>query len=336
MTPESEEERRTKLRNLLVHCRSRIQPDDVGLPQGGHRRVAGLRREEVAELAGVSTDWYRWFESGSRPIRVSVPFIARLGQALHMTPAERRTLFRLALPELYEIHTHQPVWRDSSLLTPVASLDEVAKVLRDVARAREKVLAHEAPPPGVVRPRIVRSWQRSMDFGVDRTLEHVPPAASTQEELETRRYVNRDLLHAAAPTLESLRRTLEGTGYAIVLADAQACILDMSGEPEVLNALSRINFEPGQDLREQACGTNAVGTAIIDDRPLQVIGAENFAEPGSNLTCTAAPIHDPITRKIVGVLDVTADCRLIEPRMIAIINQAALEIEERLAAISVA
>lgn len=336
MTPESEDERRAKLRNLLVHCRSRLQPQDLGLPEGTRRRVAGLRREEVAELAGVSSDWYRWFESGSRSIRVSVQFVARLAGALGMTPAERRALFRLALPELYEVHTLQPVWSDSSLLTPVTSSEEVSLVLRQVSRARDAVLAHQTPPDGTVRPRIIRSWQRSIALGVDRTLNNVPPAAASEKELAARRDANRQLLEAATPTLHSLSATLQGTGYATVLADATGCILVMSGEQKILRALSKINFEPGQDLREEACGTNAVGTAIVDDRPLQVIGAENFAEVGSNLTCSAAPIHDPATHRIAGVLDVTADCRLIEPRMIAIVNQAALEIEERLASISVA
>lgn len=331
MTPELEDERRAKLRNLLVHCRSRLQPNDVGLPESGRRRVVGLRREEVAELAGVSSDWYRWFESGSRCIHVSVQFVARLADALRMTPAERRALFRLALPELYQTHVLQPAWADSSLLTPVASLDEVPRVLREVALARDAVLAHETPLEGAVRPRILRSWHRSIALGVDPTLKGVPPAAASEKELAARRDANCALLQAAAPTLASLRRMCEGTGYAIVLADAKACILEMSGERRILDALSKIKFEPGQDLREEACGTNAIGTAIVDDRPLQVLGAENFAEAGSNLTCTAAPIHDPITRQIVGVLDVTADCRLIEPRMIAIIDQAALEIEERLA-----
>ena len=63
-------ERRLRLRAFLVHARSRRSPGSVGLPETGRRRVPGLRREEVAEAAGVSTDWYRLFESG-RPITVS-------------------------------------------------------------------------------------------------------------------------------------------------------------------------------------------------------------------------------------------------------------------------
>lgn len=97
----NDDDRRTKLRMFLTTSRSRLRPEDVGLPVTSRRRVTGLRREEVAELTGVSSDWYRWFESG-RPIRVSVPFLERLCRALKLKPIERIALFSLALPEIYE------------------------------------------------------------------------------------------------------------------------------------------------------------------------------------------------------------------------------------------
>ena len=93
-------ERREELRSFLTKMRSNLRPEDVGLPNSVHRRVPGLRRQEVAELVGVSEDWYRWFESG-RPISVSPKFLARVAQALQMTPFDRVALYRLALPELY-------------------------------------------------------------------------------------------------------------------------------------------------------------------------------------------------------------------------------------------
>jgi Helix-turn-helix domain len=97
---EAECERRVNLRSFLMKIRSKLQPEELGLPHNGHRRVPGLRRQEVAEVVGVSEDWYRWFESG-RPISVSPKFIARLANALHLSPFEEVILFRLALPELY-------------------------------------------------------------------------------------------------------------------------------------------------------------------------------------------------------------------------------------------
>jgi Helix-turn-helix domain len=102
-----DDDRRLKLKNFLISYRSRLKPQDVGLPETARRRVNGLRREEIAELVGVSTDWYRWFEAG-RPVRVSMQFLARLSEALRLDPVERIALFYLALPEVYEAYAAQP------------------------------------------------------------------------------------------------------------------------------------------------------------------------------------------------------------------------------------
>ncbi len=78
-----------------------LRPADVGLPDTARRRVPGLRRSEVAELASVSSDWYRSFECG-RPVLISPPLVARLAEILRLTPAEEMDLHILARPELYK------------------------------------------------------------------------------------------------------------------------------------------------------------------------------------------------------------------------------------------
>jgi hypothetical protein len=93
-------ERRRELREVLIAFRSRLDPDDVGLPRTKRRRVPGLRRGEVAELIGVSSDWYRWFECG-RPIRVSPQFVSRLIDALRLDGRDGLALYHLAIPEMY-------------------------------------------------------------------------------------------------------------------------------------------------------------------------------------------------------------------------------------------
>lgn len=80
-----------------------MTPADIGLPVTGRRRVPGLRRDEVAELVGVSADWYRWAETGH--VRISPKLIARLASALRLRPEEQLHLYRLALPELYEANS---------------------------------------------------------------------------------------------------------------------------------------------------------------------------------------------------------------------------------------
>jgi hypothetical protein len=95
-------ERRRELRTFLIQCRSRIAPVDVGLPRTTRRQVPGLRRGEVAEIIGVTTDWYRAFESG-RSVRVSPRFVSRLANAFQLEPAQKLKLLCLAFAEFYRL-----------------------------------------------------------------------------------------------------------------------------------------------------------------------------------------------------------------------------------------
>ena len=87
--------RRSALAEFLRTRRERITPDDVGLPSGGRRRTPGLRREEVAQLAGVGVTWYTWLEQG-RKINVSVQVLEAIARTLRMDSQERWHLFELA------------------------------------------------------------------------------------------------------------------------------------------------------------------------------------------------------------------------------------------------
>ncbi|WP_026422612.1 helix-turn-helix transcriptional regulator [Actinokineospora inagensis] len=87
--------RREALRDFLRSRRARLSPEDVGLPGGGRRRTPGLRREEVAVLAGVGASWYMWLEQG-RDIRVSESVMDAIAVALRMSELERVHFYRLA------------------------------------------------------------------------------------------------------------------------------------------------------------------------------------------------------------------------------------------------
>lgn len=87
--------RRKELGDFLIKCRARRTPADAGLPTGPRRKTPGLRREEVAALAGIGPAWYTWLEQG-RPINVSVSTLDAVGNALGMSRPEREHMFRLA------------------------------------------------------------------------------------------------------------------------------------------------------------------------------------------------------------------------------------------------
>ncbi|CAO5155572.1 Transcriptional regulator with XRE-family HTH domain [Frankia sp. AiPs1] len=88
-------DRRGELASFLRSRRGRITPHDVGMPPGPRRRTPGLRREEVAQLAGVGVTWYTWLEQG-RPINVSGQVLGAVARTLRLDAAERAHLFRLA------------------------------------------------------------------------------------------------------------------------------------------------------------------------------------------------------------------------------------------------
>ena len=83
------ERRRQELADFLRTKRASLQPEDVGLPDGGRRRTPGLRREEVALLAGVGTTWYTWLEQG-RDVRASLEVLEAVSRALRLTPGRAR------------------------------------------------------------------------------------------------------------------------------------------------------------------------------------------------------------------------------------------------------
>ncbi|AEC21939.1 transcriptional regulator [Pusillimonas sp. T7-7] len=87
--------RRKALGDFLRQARGRVQPESVGLPPGIRRRTPGLRREEVAQLCGISVTWYTWIEQG-RDVSVSAGVWARLASVLGLARAERHYLFELA------------------------------------------------------------------------------------------------------------------------------------------------------------------------------------------------------------------------------------------------
>lgn len=88
-------ERRAELADFVRSRRDRLAPEDVGLPARPRRRSPGLRREDVAELIGVSVTWYTWIEQG-RDIRVSATVLENLARVLRLSADERTHLFQLA------------------------------------------------------------------------------------------------------------------------------------------------------------------------------------------------------------------------------------------------
>nr|WP_277420162.1 helix-turn-helix domain-containing protein [Xanthomonas sp.] len=122
--------------DFIRHCRERASPESLGLPQGRRRRTRGLRREEIAALAGVGLTWYTWFEQG-RDIAVSDDFLHRLARGLRLDRAEREHLFALAGRETFADGA-ESVEPPPSLVRMINALDQAAYLMNSAW----DVLAH--------------------------------------------------------------------------------------------------------------------------------------------------------------------------------------------------
>jgi transcriptional regulator with XRE-family HTH domain len=137
----NEQERRQELADFLHTRRDALSPLQVGLPPGNRRRAPGLRREEVAQLAGMSTTWYTWLEQG-RDVHVSTQVLDSLARVLDLDMNERGHLFLLA---------DQPLARNTYTLE------------EHVAPALQRSLAHLGTNPAYIRGQRwdILAWNRA-------------------------------------------------------------------------------------------------------------------------------------------------------------------------------
>ena len=134
--------RRNRLGQFLKAKRADIEPGRLNLPVYRRRRVRGLRREEVALLAGISVAWYTQLESGAN-ITVSPALIGRLASVLELTPLERAYLFTLAFDELGAVEAVLPELEMlASLRIAAESFEgEIALVLRAHRALKSRIYA---------------------------------------------------------------------------------------------------------------------------------------------------------------------------------------------------
>lgn len=129
-------QRKTQLSEFLRSSRGRLRPRDVGLPERSRRRTPGLRREDVAALAGVSVTWYTWLEQG-RDIQVSADVLERVSTTLRLSPTEREYLFAL----VQNRPPPQKGWRDAEVSPAVSRMLDSLNVPAIVMTARWDVIA---------------------------------------------------------------------------------------------------------------------------------------------------------------------------------------------------
>lgn len=168
------------------------------------------------------------------------------------------------------------------------------------------------------RPLIDRSWQRAKRFGV-KPEQGTNSVLLQADELEHRR--TSTALADVMPTLHGGLGTVADASLQImVVTDAEGRVLWRSGNPGVLRRADAICLEEGAAWSEETTGTNAIGTALSADIPLQVHSAEHFVRALHDWTCAAAPVHDPRDGRLLGIIDVSGPGSTFHPATLALVD----------------
>lgn len=178
-------------------------------------------------------------------------------------------------------------------------------------------------------PRLVTdSWQRSLATGVD-------PDRGPGEAAAATRLTELRKSHPLARALPVIRRLLvdhaTDSGALVGVTAADGALLWVEGDSGAGRKAAAMNFVPGADWSERAVGTNAPGTALALDREVQIRGSEHFCRLVRPWSCTAVPIHDPLTGTPLGSLDLTGGVDVASAQTLALVRATAVAVEHFIA-----
>lgn len=197
-----------------------------------------------------------------------------------------------------------------------------------VTRARRAFFDDGITPRGLIPETIIASWQRCRTLGLEAGRAPNPDNIDITRLLEARDCYER-LRRVSRPELESLYASASRSGSIVILTAPDGLILDAVGNPEFLNKAARVALCPGASWNEPASGTNAIGTALVEQRAIEVHGAEHYYFPHRILNCSASPVFNPCG-SIAGVLDLSGDARTYHAFALDLVRAAAERIEARL------
>jgi transcriptional regulator of acetoin/glycerol metabolism len=211
----------------------------------------------------------------------------------------------------------------------VRRFDEFNKIDRELLGNWENFLTNGSVSGQCHRPVISSSWKRCQDRAVD-PLKYLADTLPNESLLLQKRENNQSLLSAAKPCMEELLKYFRGEPFAVVLADEEGVIIDGTYNHEVLARMERHRFIPGSTWAEARAGTNAIGTTLAEGKAVQIFSAEHFCQGWHDWVCSAAPIRDPFTGQVIGVLDITGEKKLVQAHDLYLVLEQAHKIEQTL------
>jgi hypothetical protein len=199
-----------------------------------------------------------------------------------------------------------------------------------VERAHEELLAGNLDDRRLqeVRPLVRESWERSWRRRVGP--EAAPPLELVSDELDEYR-----LAHPLASAMEMIRALLlpgetEDTGVIIAVGDKAGRLLWIEGDGQLRTLTDDMGFVPGANWSEDAVGTSAPGTALALGHSVQIRGAEHYNRLVHPWSCTAAPVRDPETKRVLGVIDITGGPDVVSPQARLLVDATVRAVESEL------
>ena len=199
---------------------------------------------------------------------------------------------------------------------------------REVRAAWEKFVERGALSADL-RSSVAASWQRSRNHQV--TVDRARAPLVAEAELFRHRSKHASLRHAARCALENSKTFLSDANSIMILTDPTGLIIDTQGDDRVIDAGRTVHLEHGGRWSEADIGTNAIGAAMAESKPVQIRGAEHFCTEVQRWTCAAVPVHDPTDGELLGVVDISGPASTFNPQSLALAVSVGNHVESVLA-----
>ncbi|MGA8943950.1 MAG: sigma-54-dependent Fis family transcriptional regulator [Thermoactinomyces sp.] len=171
------------------------------------------------------------------------------------------------------------------------------------------------------------SWERSKAFGVDPV--HIEDKLLTEGELKDRIDQLHSFFRISTPVLDCLYSYLNKSSFMLLVADPDGYILRTWGDFPFMEKAKRVFLDTGANWHEQVKGTNAIGTALTEEKPVSVIGRQHYCRENHFLTCYATPLYSP-QGELLGVLDISGDVWHHQTHTLGMVIAAAQACQTRL------
>lgn len=179
-----------------------------------------------------------------------------------------------------------------------------------------------------IRSEIIQSWQRCRDNMLDPMEIH--KAVLDAHETKTVLEANRLMIDTAIPLMDKLYALVKDSGFIVLLSDKNGTILHIIGDDDVVELAANNLLVVGANRSEESIGTNAIGTPLILDKPIQIWGEEHYYVPHRTWTCSGAPIHDE-KGHLIGCIDMSGPRDKAHSHTLGMVVAAASAIEKQIA-----